>query len=836
MSPENALRYREKYRGLIGVELKVPVKDAHVLSVVYTPGVAEPCMEIYRNPAASFDYTCRANTVALVTDGSRVLGLGDLGPEAALPVMEGKSVIFKTFAGVDAFPICLNTRSVEEIVNVVNLIAPTFGAVCLEDISAPRCFAVEQQLRRSMSIPVMHNDQHAAAILALACIINSLRITGKDKRDLKVLINGAGAAGTATTRLLLYFGIKNIVVCGTRGALYPYRPYGMNWAKSMIANLTNPERLKGALSEVIEGADVFVGFSAGGVLFPEMVSTMAKDAVVLAFATPEPEISAADARAGGARIVAVSSDRGPVDNELDISMVYPGIFRGVLDVAAKDISRTMRITAARTLAKLVDDSQLSEDYIIPRLMDFSVAPAIARAVAEDAMKTGVARKAVDPDKIYRDTEHFLYEGRFPVPDRSERPMGDLGEESLELHRRYKGLVGVKAKVPVKDHNILKLLYLPPAAAQAPRVIAKDPLKVFDLTCKSNLVAVVTDGSAVLGLGNIGARAALPVMEGKCVLFQAFGGVEAYPICVSAQETEPFIAVVKALATSFGGINLEDIAAPQCFAIESALSGALDIPVFHDDQHGTAVVVAAAIMNALKVIDKPMDDIRVVMSGAGASAIAVTRMLISAGAKEIILCDRRGAIYRGRAEGMNPVKEEMAAKTNPNRLKAALREVMEGADLFIGLSGPGLVTPEMVKSMAKDPIIMAMANPEPEIMPQAALAAGARIVATGRSDFPNQVNNCLGFPGIFRGALDVMATTINEAMKLAAARALADAVPEDRLSEDLIIPHAMNLHVPPRVAAAVALAAMETGVARREVDPDAIRRRTHQYLLEGGVLS
>ncbi|MEJ5376092.1 MAG: malic enzyme-like NAD(P)-binding protein [bacterium] len=832
---DKGIAYRQKHRGLIGVEVKVPVKDRHVLSVVYTPGVAAPCLEIAKDPDASFDFTCRANTVALVTDGSRVLGRGDLGPLPALPLMEGRSVLFKSFAGVDAFPICLDTQDPEQIVQVVSMMAPTFGAVCLEDITSPRCFTIEGQLRRALNVPVFHNDQHAGAILAVACLINSLRITGKHKQDLKVVINGAGAAGIATARFLLEWGVRDLVVCDSHGPLYTFRPYGMNWAKSAVAWRTNPRGVRGDLSAALEGADVFIGFSTGGVLKAEMVARMASDSVVLAFANPVPEIGLKEALDAGARIVAVSNSPAMDFNELNIALVFPGVFRGALDVGAKEINLSMRLAAAQTLAELIPEEELCEAYIVPRLTDFRIAPAIAAAVAKAAMETGVARKEVDPRKVAEETERFIYEGHFTVPPRAHGPM-DFQQESLDLHRRYKGVIGVRPKIPVKDHHILRLLYLPSGEVTASRLIAQDASQAYELTCKSNLVAVITDGSAVLGLGDIGARAALPVMEGKCVLFQTFGGVEAYPVCIATQDVEEFVSVVKALAPSFGGINLEDISAPRCFEIEKRLSELLDIPVFHDDQHGTAVVVLAALINALKVVGKPMEQIKVVVSGAGAAAIATTRILLAAGAHDVVLCDRHGAIYRGRKKGMNPIKEEMARITNPREIKGAMAQVLQGADVFLGLSAPGVINQDMIRSMAQDPIVFAMANPIPEIMPQEAMAAGARVVATGRSDFPNQVNNCLGFPGIFRGALDVMATTINDAMKLAAANALAQAVPEAALGPDFIIPEAMNLHVPPLVAEAVARAALETGVARKQVDPELIRRRTHKYLLEGGVLA
>lgn len=832
---DKSIAYRQKHRGLIGVEVKVPVKDRHVLSVVYTPGVAAPCMEIARDPEASFDYTCRANTVALVTDGSRVLGREGLGPLPALPLMEGRSVLFKSFAGVDAFPICLDTQDPQEIVQVVSMMAPTFGAVCLEDITSPRCFTIEGQLRRALNVPVFHNDQHAGAILAVACVINSLRITGKSKEGLKVVINGAGAAGIATARFLLEWGIKDLVVCDSHGPLYTFRPHGMNWAKSAVAWRTNTRGVRGDLGAALEGADVFIGFSTGGVLKPEMISRMASDSVVLAFANPVPEIGLKEALNAGARIVAVSNSPAMDFNELNIALVFPGLFRGALDVGAKEINPPMRLAAAQTLAELIPEEELCEAYIVPRLTDFRVAPAVAASVAKAAMDTGVARKEVDPGKVAEETERFIYEGQFTVPPRGHGPM-DFQQESLDLHRRYKGVIGVRPKIPVKDQHILRLLYLPSGEVTASRLIAQEPAQAYELTCKSNLVAVITDGSAVLGLGDIGARAALPVMEGKCVLFQTFGGVEAYPVCIATQDVDEFVSVVKALAPSFGGINLEDISAPRCFEIERRLSELLDIPVFHDDQHGTAVVVLAALINALKVVEKSMADARVVVSGAGAAAIATTRILLAAGAKDVILCDRLGAIHKGRKKGMNPIKEQMARITNPREIKGDVGKVLEGADVFLGLSAPGVINQEMIRTMAPNPIVFAMANPIPEIMPQEAKAAGARVVATGRSDFPNQVNNCLGFPGIFRGALDVMATTINDAMKLAAAHALARAVPEAALGAEFIIPEAMNLHVPPLVAEAVARAALETGVARKKVDPELIRRRTHQYVLEGGVLA
>ncbi len=825
---EKSLWYREKYNGLIGVTSKVPIRDSSVLSLVYTPGVAEPCRAIEKSPAASFDYTCRGNTVALITDGSRVLGLGNKGPLAAMPILEGKSVIFKTFANVDAFPICLKTQDVDEIVQTVSLLAPTFGAVCIEDMDAPKCFQVESLLARSMNIPVFHNDQHAAAIMILAGLINAGKVVGKKLRRMKVVICGAGAAGIATAKLLRSVGVSHIVLCDTHGAVHKYRTEGMNWAKFEIAKMTNEKIEKGPLREVIKGADVFIGASRKGTLRPEMIRDMNPDPIVFALSTPEPEITPSEAKKAGARIVGTSLPESL--NELNVAMVFPGVFRGILDVFARKINTEMMLAAAHALASTVEEDRLREDIVLPRIFDFRVAPVIAGAVAREAIETGVARRAVDPREITERTESYVYEG-FQAPP-VKKTKKDLKSQSLELHRRYRGVVEVKAKIPVKDHYILELLYLPPRSADPVLKIVKDPEAVYDYTCKGNLISVISDGSAVLGLGNIGARAALPVMEGKCVLFHTFGGVEAFPICLGTQDPDELVRVISHIATPFGGINLEDISAPRCFYVERKLSEMLEIPVFHDDQHGTAVVLLAGLTNALKIVGKAFPEIRIVVSGAGAAAIAVTKILLSAGAKNIILCDRHGAITKGRKEGMNWIKKEMAEVTNPEGVKGELKDVLRGRDVFLGFSAPGILTAEMVRTMAKDPIVFAMANPVPEIMPEEAKAGGARIVGTGRSDYPNQVNNSLGFPGIFRGALGVRARTINEAMKLAAARALAEAIDESELCEEKVIPEMMDFKVPPKVSAAVARAAIKTGVARKMVDPAEIERAHLAFLYEG----
>ena len=389
---------------------------------------------------------------------------------------------------------------------------------------------------------------------------------------------------------------------------------------------------------------------------------------------------------------------------------------------------------------------------------------------------------------------------------------DYAKESLRLHGEWKGKIEVVATVPVATKDDLSLAYTP-GVAQPCLEIQKEVEKSYELTRRHNMCLVVTDGSAVLGLGDIGPEAGMPVMEGKCVLFKAFGDVDAFPLCIKSKDVDEIVNTIYLISGSFGGVNLEDISAPRCFEIEKKLKEKCDIPVFHDDQHGTAIITLAGLTNALKVAGKKKEDVKVVVNGAGAAAISITRLLLTAGFADITLCDRNGAIYEGREAGMNPVKEEMARLTNKAKKAGTLADLLKGADVFIGVSAPGMVTTEMVKTMNKDAIIFACANPTPEIFPDEAKAGGAKVVSTGRSDFPNQINNVLAFPGIFRGAFDVRASDINDEMKLAAAKALADLISEEELSEDYIIPKAFDPRVGKAVAAAVAEAARKTGVAR-----------------------
>ncbi len=406
---------------------------------------------------------------------------------------------------------------------------------------------------------------------------------------------------------------------------------------------------------------------------------------------------------------------------------------------------------------------------------------------------------------------------------------DLRERSLKFHKDNHGKIALKCKVPVRNKEDLTLAYTP-GVAEPCMEIYKDYDCIYDYTSKGNWVAVVTNGTAVLGLGNIGAGAGLPVMEGKSVLFKSFAGVDAFPICLDTDDPKKIIEIVKTMEPTFGGINLEDIKAPQCFEIEEGLKKVCNIPVFHDDQHGTAVVSTSCLINGLKIVSKTFKGIKVVINGAGAAGTAISKLLLKMGVEDLILCDSKGAIFKGRNIGMNKYKDEMAEISNKNLVKGNLKDALKGADVFIGVSTANCVTRDMIKSMNRDPIVMAMANPNPEILPKEAMKGGARIVCTGRSDYPNQVNNVLAFPGIFRGALDIRASEINDEMKIAAAYAIADIVDENELRPEFVIPQAFDLRIAPKVASAVARSAIETGVARkRDVTPEMVEEHTKDLL-------
>lgn len=827
------LDYRRRYQGLIGIGSKIPIRDRAILSLVYTPGVAEACLAISQDPLASFDLTCRGNTVAILTDGSDIFGREGGLPEAAIPLEEAKSVIFKTFAGVDAFPLSLATSDPDQIVETGLALSSTFGAICLDDISAPRAFTIADNLEHGADIPVFSNQHHGTAILVLGGLINALKVVGKRLEDVRVVISGAGVAGIGVARLLTRAGARDVIVCDRAGAVYKYRPQRMNWAKAYLAKETNLTGRRGSLAEMLVEADVFVGLSTGGIVTEEMVRSMAPDPIIFALAVPEPEISPAAAREAGARIIATG--RSDFPNTMDVSLVFPGVFRGLLDSRARNIRLRTLLYAAEALADVLQPDELHPDYIVPRIFDFRVAPAVAAAVARAAIEAGEAGADVSPEMVSERTRRYVYEGRLlPAKPSVRSEHKTFREEAIDLRLRHGGVLEIRSKIPIRDHHILNMLYVPPAALTPAHVIRRDPTKVDEITSKGNLVAIVTDGSAVLGLGDIGPQAALPVMEGKAILMQSLAGVEAFPICLAAREVDEIVQAVQNIAPNFGGINLEDISAPRCFEIERILRETLDMPVFHDDQHGTAIVVTAALINGCKLRGCRMGDLHVTVNGAGAAGIAVSKLLLRLGVGDIVLCDRFGAIYKGRTEHMDFSKEEIAELTNKDGRAGTLAEVIVGADVFIGLSAGGVMTPQMVRSMAPNPLVFALANPVPEITPDLALEAGALAVATGRSDYPNQVNNSLAFPGVFRGALDVKARAIDDDMKLAAARAIAELVDPSELSSDFLIPDSLDLRVPPRVAAAVAAAAIESGLARTPMDPREVELRCRDLVYEGTI--
>jgi malate dehydrogenase (oxaloacetate-decarboxylating) len=559
---------------------------------------------------------------------------------------------------------------------------------------------------------------------------------------------------------------------------------------------------------------------------------MAKDPIVFALSLPSAELTYDEAKQAGAAVVATQMNNWP--NTVSVAMAYPGILRGAMDVKATRITSQMLVAAALALSGMIGDEALTAENVLPKLMGEPAAPTVARAVAQAAIEHNVAQTLRSPQSIEKRVQAYLTHGSkaWVAPPAVPAPI-TADEQAMELRRRYQGVLEIKPLIPMLTQELYSHVYAKPQAVKACQAIYNKPSEVYELTCKSNLVAVITDGSAVLGLGNIGSGAGLPVMEGKAVLFKAFGGVEAFPVCLQTQNVDELLRAIKHLTPMFGGINLEDISAPRCFELEERLIAETDIPIFHDDQHGTAIVTVAAILNAAKAVNKALPSLKIVVNGAGASALSVTNLLLEAGVQEIVVCDTQGAIFEGRPNGMNPFKSKIALLTNRRKQAGQLADHLQGADVVIGLSVPGAITQDMVRSMAADPIIMAMANPTPEIMPHEAKAAGARIIATGRSDFPNQVNNCLAFPGLFRGALDVRAKVITNRMKLAAARAIASVVSANEWEQGVIIPSLFNPQVGPLVAQAVAATALAEGQARRsDITPEQVHDNLANFLATG----
>lgn len=534
------------------------------------------------------------------------------------------------------------------------------------------------------------------------------------------------------------------------------------------------------------------------------------------------------AEIAGAAVVATSHSTYP--NHMDVTAVLPGVFRGLLDVRAWSFPVKAQLAAAQAIADCISPSELNPYYIYPKVIDYRVSQRVAAEVAKVILEEGLAKRTdITPEAVAERTRRFVYEGQLPVPPKKEIQMS-LQEESLELHDRFNGMLEIKNNIPVKDEFILNQFYLMPGAMEPAELIARNRSEAFKVTARGNLVGVVTDGSAVLGLGNIGSRAAMPVMEGKAILFHTFAGVEAFPICLNTQTPDEIVETVKRLEPTFGGINLEDISAPRCFEVEERLRAEMGIPVFHDDQHGTAVVVLAGLMNACRLTGKHPSELSVVVVGAGAAGIATTKLLMALGIEDMVMVDKKGALHRDDKD-LNWMQRRMAEMTNPDGLRGDLSKIVRGRDVFIGVSAPNILKPKMVKSMANDPIIFGLANPIPEIMPNVAKEAGAAIIATGRSDIPNQVNNSLVFPGIFRGALDAQVAQIDDEMKIAAAYAISNLVTDSQLAPDYIIPKSTDFSVAPAVAESVVRSAMERGKARVDIDPASVAARVRQFVYE-----
>lgn len=830
---DQALHYRRKYRGLISLSNKLHQVDSRFLSIVYTPGVAQPCEAISEDPERSFTYSGRGNTVGIVSDGSSALGLGDVGPEATLPILESKAVFFKNMAGLGAYPLALQTSDVDEIVEACKRIAPTVAAISLEDIASPTCFEVEEKLQDELDIPVLHNDQHGTAVTALAILFNVCRLQNhRELENLSVVVAGAGAAGIATCKLFNNAGIDDIVLCDEKGSIHEGRKDNLHPGKQSVLPYINASR-DVSLAEALEDRDVFVGLAAPNILDADMVRSMNQNPVIIAGAAPDPEIDPDVALDAGASVVCTARFDQP--NMVTDTLALPGMFRGVMDTNGLNFTTEMKIAAAEAIAETVPEEDLRPDFILPDLLDLNVGPAVAEATARKAIEQGVAKKDdISAEDVASRTRQYIYEGEPVEPDEEfwediDEPVeNDLG---LRYYKKHRGPLQLRSKIALKDRNILGMVYVP-GLGRVVKSISEDPERVFELSCKGNTVAVATNGSAVLGLGDIGTEAARPVMEGKSVLFHTFAGVEAFPLCIEDNEDpEKFIETVKRFESSLGGVNLEDIKSPECYQIERTLKEETNIPIFHDDQHGTAVVTLAGLKNALTIKGQELEDSRIIVNGAGASGLASARFVREAGAEEIIICDSSGALHSGR-DDMNREKRRAVEWSNPRDESGTLRDVLEGADVFIGLSVGGIMDASDIEIMAEDPVVFAMANPTPEIFPEEARKGGASVVATGRSDYPNQVNNALAFPGIFRGALDVRSTGITENMKLAAADALADIVQEQGLREHYILPKAMDFRTAPKVAEYVARAAIEEGVARKEADPREIRENTKDFIYEG----
>ena len=686
---ERALRLRKLYQGMLGTECKVPVRDRLGLSMVYTPGVAEPCRAIRDNPEEAYTYTSKGESMALVSNGSDVVDLGDIGPAAVLPILEGEAAMLSELGGLSVYPLCVTCKRVKEFRFLLGNIAPAFGAIAV--------FGLNKELYDEMA------DTFEAGI-----------------------------------PLIRY-------------------------------------------EDVLD------------------------------------------------RVFARRSGLTPRQKFCDSYMAVPGFFNALIASRACDVSNVVYYAAGRE----IEDTLKSVSGFSTRVVDFRLAERVARVCADGFNASGAGQVKVDSDALAARIHSIVFENRNATVEMPEAPYDDehLMQAALEMYRRHRGSIRTRARARIVDRYSLDVV-AGRGGLWAAEEIAADPDLVWDYTSKGNTVAVISDGSAVLGMGNIGGTAGLPVMEGKCVLFRTLAGINAHPLVLATRDAAEIEKIISMTSHTYGAVNLEDIGAPKCFELERNLREKIDIPVFHDDQHGTAAVVLAGLINALRLTGRDAGGSTAAVNGAGAAGLTVARALLKYGFKDVVLCDTTGAIYDGREENMNDEKREMAKLTNKAGIKGGIAEAMRGRNVFIGVSSNDCVTKKMVASMAENPIVFALANPVPEIMPEVARAAGAKVIATGRSDFPNQVNNALIFPGLFRGALGVRAGDINDDMKLAAAKALAESIPQTELDADHFIPCALDIRVVLAVAEAVARAALAGGVARTRPDPLEISNATAAFLYEG----
>jgi malate dehydrogenase (oxaloacetate-decarboxylating) len=770
--------------GIFSVETNLRRLDSRLLSIIYTPGVAEPCRRIADNSKKSFQYGGRSKTAFLLSNaGFRP----DKNCTDLYPLLEIRAILYRQLSGVDVYP-CLADVSDVELPELANRLQSGAGTIILENLSDGFPSSLLEKMRQQLEIPLLQGDVSGRVLAVLALLCNIARRRDCHISDLSLAV---GAPGRET-------GLLQKILVETE--------------------LTENVFSKNAPRNV----DVVVVFNSGEQQTRRLLFAAGPETVFVAGGWSK---IPADKGFQQKNIITGGYDGL---NCLSGLLVAPALLAATIHSQQKNLSAEKMVAVARGLAALVEDQQLQAGRLLPDPLSPSTTLGVAKILADEFeikdKKDFLTRLR---QNIYeRDPDYY---SRHIWENFENKELSDLG---ADYYRTRRGPVNCSPRPRIADKDSFRKFYRP-GCLYVINKIAENRANAFQLTGRSNLVAVATNGTAVLGLGDIGPRAARPVMEGKSALFKAFAGVNAIPLCIDdSGDCELFIETMKDLEGSLGGINLEDISAPACFEIEKRLKNDLDIPVFHDDQHGTAIVILAGLKSAAFLTGLELSGARVVINGAGAAGIAVAKILRSIGIREIILADSKGIIHEGRKE-LNNVKKEAAAWSNPNNLKGGLNKALKGADVFIGLSVGGLLDESDIALMNDEAIVFALANPTPEIYPEQAYRGGAAVVATGRSDFPNQVNNVMAFPGVFRGALDVRASDITENMKQAAATALFSIARENKIDSESILPPAVDFSIAPRVAEAVAAAALQEGVARRrQIDPEQIRRNTARFIREG----